>query len=65
MSQNQSILSYLKQGNTLTAIEALNLFNCFRCAARINDLINMGHKIESKITHSNGKKWAVYSMGEL
>jgi hypothetical protein len=45
LSQNQAILDYLKSGNTLTPIEALEKFHCFRLAARISDLRKSGHTI--------------------
>jgi len=47
-SQNEAILEYLIQGNTLTAVEALNKFSCFRLASRINDLRRAGANIISK-----------------
>ena len=38
MSQHKDILNYLKAGNSITPIEALNLFGCFRLSAVIFDL---------------------------
>ena len=35
-SQTTEILSHLKQHKTITAIEALKLYGCFRLAARIS-----------------------------
>ena len=37
-SQSAMILNFLKSGGSLTPIEALQKFSCFRLAARINDL---------------------------
>lgn len=37
-SQSKLILAYLMTGETLTPIEALNMFGCFRLGARIYDL---------------------------
>ena len=37
-TQNQKILKYLKEGNRITALEALKMFGCFRLASRISDL---------------------------
>lgn len=54
-SQCQQILSHLKTGNTLTPIEALERFGCFRLGARICDLRSEGHDIRTR-TISNGKK---------
>lgn len=45
-SQNGRILQYLREGETITSLESLVLFRCFRCASRISDLRNdMGHPI--------------------
>ena len=63
MSQNQQILKHLKTGKTLTAIQALKMFDCFRLAARIENLRKMGHDIESRIIKRNGKRYASYKMG--
>lgn len=62
MTQNQEILECLKHGNSLTAIEALRRFGCFRLAARINDLRAAGHPILTEIKFANGKKFAEYTM---
>jgi hypothetical protein len=37
-SQNEIILNYLKSGQSISSIEALNLFGCFRLASRISDI---------------------------
>ena len=37
-SQNKRILDYLKKGNRLTSLEALNMFGCMRLASRISDI---------------------------
>ena len=58
-SQNAKILSYLKKGRRLTALQALEKFGCFRLASRIHDLKE--HGIESKfITLQNGKRVKQY-----
>jgi hypothetical protein len=60
MSQNEQILAYLKTGKHLTPLEALMSFNCFRLAARIKDLRDQGHQIETTIIEDNEKRWAAY-----
>ena len=50
-TQNQIILSYLQKGKSLTAMDALKLFGCFRLAARVSDLKEMGEKIVSSRKH--------------
>ena len=55
-SQNKQIKSYLEQGNTITAITALEKFKCFRLASRITDLKESGMQIGSQfIKLENGK----------
>lgn len=61
VSQCDQILSYLKDGHSITPIDALNLFGCFRLAARISDLKKRGNEIIT--TNSNGH--AVYTLMQL
>lgn len=44
-SQSHQILSHLKSGKPLTAMDALSLFGCNRLAARVHDLKMQGHPI--------------------
>ena len=46
--QNRAILNYLESGGSLSPIEALNKFQCFRLAARVSDLRMAGHDIQTK-----------------
>lgn len=46
-SQCDKILAWLKAGNPLTAIGALDKFGCNRLAARIADLRKNGHEIST------------------
>ena len=59
-SQNENILAHLQTGKTISPIEALIDFRCFRLAARINELRNAGHSI---VTHKDND-YAVYSLNE-
>lgn len=62
-SQNAKILSWLENGNKITAFEALNLFGCFRLASRVHDLRERGHNImKEMIIQPNGKRVAQYSL---
>jgi len=56
MSQEQDILNYLKCGNKLTPLEAVQLFGCMRLGARIYDLKEKGYPIDSR-TVKKGKKY--------
>jgi hypothetical protein len=63
MSQRSAILLYLQQsGHTLTAYDALRLFNCFRLAARVDQLRRDGHSIETVMVEGDGKRWAEYRL---
>jgi len=45
MTHNKLILSHIKTFKTITPMEALKFFGCYRLAARIFDLREAGHKI--------------------
>lgn len=47
-TQLEQILEHLKQGKSITPIEALELYGCFRLSAVIKRLRNAGHDI---VTH--------------
>ena len=46
MTQKNDILDHLLAGRTLTALEALYKFGCFRLGARVWDLRQAGHDIK-------------------
>jgi hypothetical protein len=63
MTQKERIKKHLEKGKSLTAIQALNLFNCFRLAARISDLRSEGMNILTEnCTLKNGKNIAKYTL---
>jgi len=62
-SQNKEIKKWLETGNSITPIEALNIFGCFRLGARIHDLKNkFGVNIKTEIVESGNKRFAKYSL---
>lgn len=62
-SQNSRILNYLKKGKSLTPLKAIDLFECTRLAARIQDLEDMGNKIKVRMVQtSTGKRIAEYRL---
>jgi len=62
-SQTTQILTYLRSGKTLTAIEALQRFGCFRLAARIRNLKDDGYDVRStRVELPNGKRVAKYRL---
>jgi len=63
MSQCEQILGMLKSG-PVTAMDALQKAGCFRLAARIADLRQAGHHIETETIEVNGKHIAQYTLKE-
>jgi hypothetical protein len=60
-SQAKKILAYMKAGNRITPIDALNLFGSFRLGARIADLRADGHEIKSEfVKTATGKRVKSY-----
>lgn len=62
MSQTQRILDHLKKGESITQMDALKLFGCFRLASRINELRDCGYDIETRIKRVHGKQIAEYTL---
>ena len=61
MSQNQKILKHLSSGRSLSPLQALGLFGCYRLAGRIYDLKRAGHQIETIIkSDDQGRTYASY-----
>lgn len=48
MSQLSRIRDHLKTGRALTPVQALDMFGCFRLAARIKDLREAGYQIHTE-----------------
>jgi hypothetical protein len=62
-TQAGRILAHLRAGNRLTAIEALERFQCFRLAARIHELRREGWQIQERTVETrSGKRVAEYSL---
>lgn len=64
MSQNATVLRWLRKGRTLTAMQALQWWGVFRLAARCQNLRDAGHPTRSRLVHRQGKKFAEYWMPE-
>lgn len=56
-SQAKRILEYLKAGNGITPMDALDLFGCFRLGARIADIKKMGYDIVTERVKVEGGKY--------
>lgn len=59
-AQNKLIREYLESGHSITPLDALKLFSCFRLSARIYDLKRQGMVIQRNMITSNGKTFASY-----
>ena len=64
-SHKELIEEYLNSGRTLTAVEALDKFGCFRLAARISDLRRDGINIATDTVTQKGKTFARYKKIKL
>ena len=67
-SQNLRIKKHLESGRSLTALDGLHLFNCFRLGARIHNLKGQGLNIETEmitiISDGKEKRIAKYSLAK-
>lgn len=62
-SQCSMIREWLLDGHSITQLDALDLFGCFRLASRIHDLRERGMKITAtKIQTPSGKYITQYSL---
>ena len=61
-AQNNQILKYLQTGKSLTPMDALKRFGCFRLGARIYDLRRDGHSIMSQMVEVGDKRVARYTL---
>lgn len=59
-SQNQKIAEYLCKGKSITPLEALNRFGCFRLSARIYDLDKIGFNIKPITTQTKTSHFSEY-----
>lgn len=64
-TQCAAILAHMQMGGSITGLEALKLFGCFRLPARISDLKKKGYNILTTKISLNGKRFASYSLLEI
>lgn len=60
--QTADVLSYLKRGRSLTALEALDRLGCARLAARVDELRGAGYEIRTQYVRQDGKRFARYRL---
>lgn len=62
-TQKDKIEEYLKSGNSITPIDALEMFGCFRLGAHIFTLRGEGLKIRTDfVTNRYNTKFAKYTL---
>jgi len=60
MAQESNILSHLMTRGSITPLEALEEYGCFRLASRICSLKKQGWEIAKDIETKNDKRYAKY-----
>lgn len=60
MTQTQRILNHLQKGRSITPLQALRWFGCFRLAARISDIRKEGFEVETKLVKAKNNHYAKY-----
>ena len=63
-SQTKRIFEYMNAGNSITPLDALHLFGCMRLGARIYELKQEGHVINTSMIKDDatGARYARYSL---
>jgi hypothetical protein len=61
-SQTALIKGWLLNGYSITQLDALNMFGCFRLAARIADIREQGLYVDTEMIEINQKRVARYSL---
>lgn len=64
-AQKNQILMHMRTKGAITPLVALNLYQCFRLAARIDDLRKDGWLIKSTMVKRGEKRYASYSLAHV
>ena len=62
MTQTEQIRNHLLEGKSITPMDALREYGCFRLAARIDELRKEGLEIKTTKEKRNGKAYARYAL---
>lgn len=62
MSQCANIYCWLKDGHTITPLEAFQLFGTLALHSRVAELRERGHEIKCEMINVNGKSVGRYSL---
>jgi len=57
MSQSVQVLNHMKQHGSITSLQALKLYGCFRLAARVYELRGKGHNVQTQKWKTRSGKW--------
>ena len=60
LTQTQAIQKYMEDGNSITALDALEKFGCLRLAARIHNIRQNGINVVKEMIGKRGKSYASY-----
>ena len=63
-AQKYLILKHIQDHGSITPLEALNCYGCFRLGARCWDLRHDGHNIQTVMITENGKRFAKYVLAK-
>lgn len=55
MTQCEKIMSYMQEYGSITQLDALREFGCFRLASRVNDLRRNGIKIKTEMVRAKNR----------
>lgn len=61
-TQTKAIKAHLESGKSITPIDALNEYGCFRLGARIYDLKDTGMNIITEMVQQGRKRYARYRL---
>ena len=63
-SQSENVLAHLMEGHSITPLDALEQYGCFRLASIIHNLRKDGYKIKTKTVSNlkSGKTYASYKL---
>lgn len=64
MNQETQILNYMLKGNSISPLEALSKFRCWRLSGRIFDLRKQNYPIITTMIGKGQKTYASYSISE-
>lgn len=62
MTHTETILAHLLSGRSITPIDALRDYGCFRLAARVKEIREAGYEVKTIMEGEGAKKWARYTL---